>query len=200
MAKTEVPAKRPVCNVDGCGRPSGRGRAAMCEKHYRQMWRNGYLGPKRRDEVIPHSGGYVLRAAPGHPMSRGYRGYEHRQVFYDHHGEGPFRCRWCTKQVTWETMHVDHLDDDKTNNAIGNLAASCPTCNQKRGAWKVKRWARENRSVAVTWNGVTKPIGDWADDIGIDVRNMKRRLMLWPLDRAMTEPRGKSGPRSRRAE
>lgn len=197
MAKKEIPVRRAICNIDGCEREATRVRTCMCEMHYYRVRRNGHPGLKLRDEVIPHTGGYVLRANPGHPMSRGYRGYEHRQVFFDANGLGPFDCHWCGRVVSWDTMHVDHLNDDKTDNAIHNLAASCPTCNQKRGAWKVKRWARENRSTAITWNGVTKPVGDWADDLGIDPRNMKRRLKLWPLERAMTEPRRGSGPKSK---
>jgi hypothetical protein len=128
-------------------------------------------------------------------MSRGYRGYEHRQVYYDLHGEGPFSCHWCGAVVAWGDMHVDHLDDDKTNNEAKNLAASCATCNQQRGSWKMKRWARENRSSLVTWDGETLPVGDWADRFGIHPNSMKRRLRLWPIERAMTEPRGKFGPK-----
>lgn len=186
----------PVCSASGCDRLCRSRNAGYCEAHYYQMRRNGHLGPKQRPEVTEHSGGYRLVAAPGHPMAKGnYRAYEHRVVFYDANGEGPFQCHVCNDEIGWDTMHVDHLDDDPTNNQIANLAPACPTCNQGRGYHKMKRTCRLVRSTTwVTWGGRTAPVGDWAEEIGISLTSMKRRLREWPLHRAMTEPRGKFGP------
>lgn len=42
----------------------------------------------------------------------------------------------------------------------------------------------------VTWNGVTKCVGEWAEERGLTVPQLWSRLFLhkWPVDRAMTEP------------
>ena len=77
---------------------------------------------------------YKQEWSPGHPLARATAMiYVHRRVYREAHGEGPFACHWCSKSVTWRTMHVDHVDNDPTNNAIGNLVAACPRCNTTRG-------------------------------------------------------------------
>ncbi|QND42986.1 HNH endonuclease [Rhizobium leguminosarum bv. viciae] len=72
--------------------------------------------------------------APGHPLTEGKRPYEfqHRVVFYDTNGVGPFECHWCGVEVDFSNMHIDHHDNDKTNNTPGNLLPSCPHCNMNR--------------------------------------------------------------------
>lgn len=78
---------------------------------------------------------------PGHPMATHARGwaYEHRTVLYDAIGPGWHPCRHCGKQVSWDlacpdadALVVDHLDEDKANNDIGNLVPSCQLCNLAR--------------------------------------------------------------------
>lgn len=200
MAYADLRGRTPSCNVEGCGNPARSSKTLVCEKHYYRQRRTGTtdLMPREMPRTRDHTGGYKLLYSPRHPIStkgQQARVYEHRAVYYKHHGEGPFSCVHCGAEVTWQTMHVDHLDDDPANNEIDNLGASCPTCNQKRGQWKAKRTARLTRSTSITWKGVTKPVGDWADELGIAPSNLKRRLRLWPLERAMTEPRGRFGPK-----
>jgi hypothetical protein len=170
----------------------------MCEAHYMRVLRHGTTASlqERLAERIQQSGGYVLRKAPGHPRSLGLaRAYEHRIVFYDAHGEGPFKCNWCGAEVTWRTMHVDHLDDVKTNNDVLNLVASCAVCNQKRGREKQKKTVRERRGILYDGQLLTKR--EWAIKLGISWVALDWRLANgWPLDRALTAPRGKSGPKS----
>jgi len=103
--------------------------------HYHRLYRNGMLEKKRVPQPTHmHSHGYVVAHAPGHPLTEGKRPYEfqHRVVFYDTHGAGPFECHWCGVEVDFETMHIDHHDNDKTNNDQSNLLPSCPTCNMSR--------------------------------------------------------------------
>lgn len=201
---TDFPRRYEHCQAEGCDKPPRSGYATHCETHYYQIRRNGYLGPKRLPpppRLSDHTGGYKLLYAPKHPLAtrrQQSRVYEHRAVYYEHHGEGPFKCVHCRATVTWKTMHVDHLDDDPTNNDIGNLGASCPTCNQRRGHWKMKRAIRDRVSRKITWRGRTQTLCDWAVELGFSHSMLKQRLTAgWSLDRAMTEPRGKFGPKGK---
>lgn len=88
--------------------------------------------------------GYVTVHAPGHPLAR-KNGYmmEHRKVLFDAIGGGEHPCRWCGDGVTWEAtwadgskryLMVDHIDGDRQNNSIDNLAVACNDCNSVRTA------------------------------------------------------------------
>lgn len=198
-AKREAVRNLAQCCVDGCDKPATRVGAKMCERHYVRQHRNGttkYVG-----NVIPgnrkHSGGYVLQAAPGHPRALGgYRAYQHRVVFTDKHGEGPFNCHWCDAVVTWSDMHVDHVDSDPTNNAIENLVASCADCNQRRGHEKIRATMRARYGITI--DGETRTLNEWAAKAGISRSSIVARLKAgWEPKRAVFEPRGKFGPKSR---
>lgn len=201
MAKLAISQGESLCNVAGCGGHATRLQATICEKHYMRRRRNGHDGLTQRPDLVQHSHGYLLRYAPNHPLAtdgQRSRVYEHRAVYYAAHGDGPFACRWCGGEVTWATLHIDHLDDDKTNNTLTNLAASCPVCNQQRGHHKMVRKIRDGRSRVIEWRGRSQTICDWADDLHVPVSRLKARLNAgWSVERAMTEPRGVSGPAPR---
>lgn len=183
-----------VCAVADCPDLVRSRGATYCEMHFGQMRRNGYLGPK----VAPpppvlrdHSHGYKLLYAPGHRLANKTqcRVYEHRAVYYQHHGEGPFPCYWCGTVRTWEDMHVDHLDDDKENNHIDNLAASCPECNQKRGVAKLRKHWREHRGTKIEWRGEWRTAPEWSEITGLPSHVIKRRIAAgWDRERVMTTP------------
>ena len=186
-----------VCVVDGCSKPAVRVGHQMCEHHYMRQRRNGttdYIGHKIPGD-LEHSGGYIMQAAPGHPRSLGsHRAYQHRVVFTDEYGEGPFNCHWCGKTVTWADMHVDHLDSDKQNNDVGNLVASCPICNQQRGHERLMMTLRAKTGVTI--DGVTKTLNEWAKHYGIARQSIILRIRAgWTAERAITEPRGIFGPK-----
>jgi len=149
--------------------------------------------------VVDHSQGYLLQWAPDHPLRRSSpRVYQHRVVFYDYHGEGPFSCKWCGVCVAWDSMHVDHIDDDKQNNEIRNLAASCPTCNQHRGGWKTTD--RHRKATGIRIGDETRTINEWAAIASISRSAIRARISKgWAVDRAVFEPRGKSGPKAKEA-
>jgi len=204
MAYANLRGVTAVCNVEGCDNPSRSSGVAMCEKHYYRMRRNGSLElkePPTPDRLLDHSQGYKLLYSPQHPIStpgQRTRVYEHRAVYHAEHGDGPFSCNWCGIEVMWSTMHVDHLDDDRTNNDIANLVASCPICNQKRGVAKQKANLRQRVSPKITWQGRTQSVCDWAEELGFTRNTLKMRMRNgWPLHRMMTEPRGRFGPKAK---
>lgn len=198
--RTTTGTKRSKCKVDGCDNEANRISSRLCEKHYMRVRRHGSTDKKSnvKPGKLEHvGGGYLLLYMPDHPLARGCspRVYEHRVIYYDHHGEGPFKCYHCGATQTWETMHVDHLDDNPKNNRIDNLACSCPTCNQSRGRAKMTKTAQENSEWMIEFRGERLHVKEWADRLGISRNSLKDRIKKWPLERAMTEPRGKFGPR-----
>lgn len=184
------------CSIDGCQRPLRSRAAAVCNIHYHRLWRTGRAEQPPPKREIEHSGGYILERMPDHPVATaGSRYvYQHRRIYYDAHGIGPFCCHVCSETVGWDTMHVDHLDDDPTNNELSNLAPACPTCNQCRGKPKMVG-TRKAQGRLLTFGGETLCLSDWAKRIEISPQSLRRRLISgWPIERALTEGRGRFGP------
>jgi 5-methylcytosine-specific restriction endonuclease McrA len=73
--------------------------------------------------------GYVRVKAPGHPPARDGWVREHQLVLYTRIGPGVHNCHNCGAPVTWGgTLEVDHLDRNRQNNRVDNLAAACRSC------------------------------------------------------------------------
>jgi len=129
------------CSVDGCDNLVTNKKRMLCTLHCHRFKRTGGvdLQPKPDPERRLMKDGYVWVYKPGHPMcapaesqGRG-RVLEHRVVAYDaYDGQCP-PCFWCNEPLTWDTCHIDHLNEDKTNNDFDNLEVTCPTCNFSRG-------------------------------------------------------------------
>ena len=179
------------CTVDGCQRKPRSTTSPYCETHYYRIYRNGTLDLHKPPAIVDRSDGYRLLYAPKHPLRRSSsRIAEHRAVFYEAHGAGPFNCHWCDKPLTWQNLHIDHLNDIRSDNSIGNLVASCPPCNQKRGHSKVKRTMRERYGFKITFNGLTLSVGDWAEQVSIPAARIKKRLIAgWRVEDALTLPK-----------
>lgn len=195
-------ASAPGCEVDGCADRVRSPGVTLCEKHYMRQRRRGTT--KKAVEANPpkaeiyHSNGYVKEYMPDHPLWGEVRGrlYQHRRVFFDHNGKGPFRCHWCDKHVSWDCMHVDHVNAIRDDNAIGNLVASCPRCNQNRGLGKAKRTKRKRSVTRIEWNGESLCLSEWAERVGITPTALKWRVAQgWPVQRIVTEGRGVFGPK-----
>lgn len=190
-----------TCSVQGCAKPANRISANLCEMHYMRVRRNGSTDrmPTHINEMLQHSGGYLLVYAPNHPLrAASPRVYEHRFVYYNANGAGPFNCYWCNKVVGWDDMHVDHLNSIVIDNCIDNLVASCPVCNQRRGNAKMRKSMRERSHRRYTAHGLTKCISEWATYLGLSRNTLEYRLGAgWSLDKVFSPRIGTSGPKSR---
>lgn len=74
--------------------------------------------------------------SPGIPCEDGILrvNVDYRQIFIDHHGDGPHACCFC--EIITSEFIVHHLDEDRLNNDIENLASahvSCHTAHHTRG-------------------------------------------------------------------
>lgn len=49
--------------------------------------------------------------------------------------ERGYKCELCPNKGKWKgkpiTLHLDHIDGDKKNNALGNLRLLCPNCHSQ---------------------------------------------------------------------
>ncbi len=149
----------PPCPVEGCRRarsPQSRPRKdgtfryhALCSGHETRRRKHGdptVGGPLKHRTFEPwlHTTGHLRMVATGHPVatSDGHA-YVHRVVLYDEIGPGAHPCHHCARPVSWfvpfpDGLVVDHLDFDRTNNALANLVPSCHPCNAGRGGNSAK--------------------------------------------------------------
>lgn len=168
-----------VCSESCCILPArNRNPPYWCEMHYMRLRRTGSTSLTPPKSVYYHTGGYVIIRCPDHPLcKRSGRNleYEHRVIFHDTHGEGPFSCHWCSNSLTWTTLDIDHVDENKTNNDPSNLVASCPPCNRRRSIGIMKSAMRE-RSTHITLNGIRRSVYDWAALSGIPPHRIRSRL------------------------
>lgn len=191
----------PTCCIDACDKKVRSSGSPYCETHYYRLRRTGSTDKQSRVKpgLLEHTGGYLLAHLPGHPLQRSSkRVYEHRAVFYAQNGDGPFNCHVCRAPVDWDSMHVDHLNDDVQDNSPVNLAPACPTCNQHRGAPKVRQTMKAKGRL-LTAHGKTMCLSDWARHLGLSRPGLARRIALGQeLDSALTPDRARTGPARRR--
>lgn len=146
-----------LCVVEGCLNHR-QYSAGFCNSCYYRLRRTGTLEKRIWRYRSLHSNGYIVVQDRAHPLANAKHGglYEHRQVLFDAIGEGQHPCYWCGAPVIWVkgkcvkgSLVPDHLDGDKTNNAIGNLVPACNRCNATRGLFM--SWVREHRTDPFLW-------------------------------------------------
>jgi hypothetical protein len=86
---------------------------------------------------------YRMVYAPGHPLApRSPYVPEHRLLMWNQLGPGSHPCHYCGRSLAWrpgegvggDALVIDHLDRDPSNNKLGNLVASCTSCNLRNAA------------------------------------------------------------------
>lgn len=179
-----------MCKVKGCNRLSVYKNDDVCQMHYFRYMRNETYDLKRKRKYR-HSNdrGYQLLYIPDHPLShsRGYV-YEHRYVIYDKYGENIPNCQICGKETSWEPYftHIDHIDNDVTNNDERNLRVLCNACNTVRG--KSDAHERVNCS-SIEYKGKTMTAHEWSkyDFVKVTGRTIRNRIASgWTVHDALT--------------
>ncbi|MDR5611918.1 MAG: HNH endonuclease signature motif containing protein [Arsenophonus sp.] len=93
--------------------------------------------------------------------------YQHREVAYSKYGDEPHNCELCNKNITWSTLHVDHIDNTRTNNALENLRLLCQRCNTHRKKRTI--YQRNGRTIPIKIGGIIKSSVEWAENDGCQV-------------------------------
>lgn len=135
----------PLCKHIGCNRKATRIEAGLCDACYCQKRRTGSLERVLRVGRTVNKQGYVSICDPQHPLfnKTQHSVSEHRKVYYDASGGMDPDCYWCGADLRWadvdaggnkkSSVVIDHLNENKTDNRIENLVASCNKCNRARG-------------------------------------------------------------------
>jgi len=171
------------CKIDGCDKDCYYIDQQVCQKHYFRFMRYGTyeLTAKPRKSKRLHSAGYVCLFMPDHPLSNSTgEVYEHRFVMYKKYGENIPNCEKCGAGTSWESRdtHVDHINENKSDNRECNLRILCNSCNVKR-ANKPENYINKLHTHTFTINGVSGTAAWWSRQDGVCVAGhtiVRRRL------------------------
>jgi len=129
-----------TCTIDGCTKPTRRGKAFLCAMHYHRQYRHGDPHTVATGVTTGLGRKYRRWYLPAHPLaSKNGLVYVHRAVLFRMLGPGEQPCHWCGAPLDWDAttgdprqLQVDHLDNDGSNNQPGNLVPACHPCNSGR--------------------------------------------------------------------
>jgi len=124
------------CVAQDCDSEARYTSLCLCQKHYFRQWRYGTTELTRRaaqPRITMPGRGYQLVHDPKHPLAH-KNGYvaEHRKIVFDRIGFSLCKCELCGAPESWDTVHIDHIDNDPKNNNPDNLRPLCRTCNTRR--------------------------------------------------------------------
>lgn len=168
------------CRVDGCQRDARYKAARLCQMHYFRKMRTGTTDPRKKKLKLPDPRGYFTLHKPGHPLSDSIgKVWEHRYVYYEKVEKNPTNCSMCGDDISWDTLHIDHIDNDKSNNSAENLRATCRACNTYRD-----RPLTSGCKHVFTVNGLSMSAHAWAARSDVDVSGhtiiRRRKDFGWP--------------------
>lgn len=168
------------CSADGCERSSMYKSLCLCQKHYFRLRRTGTVAKREqsRAKKITTPNGYVRVWDKDHPLAcqRGYV-FEHRHAMWSVVGASVGNCQLCGKAESWETCHIDHIDNDRKNNNISNLRVLCRGCNVKRG-FTVYSYKNRGEVGLIEIDGVIDTPAGWSrrNDVNVTGATIVRRI------------------------
>lgn len=187
-----------TCTIDGCTKKIQYVKRQICQMHYFRFMRTGMYDLEQRVSKyrISNAAGYQSIHEPDHWLSdnRGYV-YEHRFVLFNAKGHDIDSCEMCGKEWSWHngwSSHVDHIDEDNTNNHIDNLRPLCNACNTHRTE---KDYINHPNSVVLFYYGEEKTAAEWGRDSRIPVKAhtiLSRLKAGWDPVIALTKPSQKT--------
>ena len=159
------------CKIDGCTQNARYKKDQVCQKHYFRFMRYGtYELTSVRKYRIENAAGYQKIYEPSHFLAGkdGYV-YEHRFVYSKSNRQVKL-CEMCGVEITWKTVHIDHIDNNVKNNEIDNLRPLCRACNVFRA-----HNALSQGKLFITLNDITLTPTAWARQPNVNVSSLTIR-------------------------
>lgn len=92
----------------------------------------------------------------------------------------PFKA-WAVSRGYNEGLTIDRIDNDK-----GYSPENC------RWVTMAKQGINRRTNRIIEFNGRTQTLKEWAEEIGVDINTLRKRLINWPIERALTEKANES--------